>query len=151
MPGAENRLSHYKNKGRSGEELRKKRTEVSVELRKKVWSGFFLKYWIIFSLSFQGSPSVHDNNLHDSISKLQSYSVTVTLVIIFQGRDDQLLKRRNIALEDDQENDQNENDVNAPNFQGGGKQLPSLEEIVQGGSVVKLHLCSNIESFILAT
>jgi len=83
MPGAENRLSHYKNKGRSGEELRKKRTEVSVELRKK-------------------------------------------------GRDDQLLKRRNIALEDDQENDQNENDVNAPNFQGGGKQLPSLEEIVQG-------------------
>ena len=83
MPGAENRLSHYKNKGKSGEELRKKRTEVSVELRKK-------------------------------------------------GRDDQLLKRRNIAIEDENDNDQNENDINTPNFQGGGKQLPSLEEIVLG-------------------
>lgn len=82
MPGAENRLSHYKNKGKSGDELRKKRTEVSVELRKK-------------------------------------------------GRDDQLLKRRNIALEDE-DADHNENDANTPNYQGGGKTLPSLEEIVQG-------------------
>ena len=88
MPGAENRLSHYKNKGKSGDELRKKRTEVSVELRKK-------------------------------------------------GRDDQLLKRRNIALED--EGDESEINANTAGYTNGstGKPpmpAPTLEEIVQGGS-----------------
>jgi len=87
MPGAENRLSHYKNKGKSGDELRKKRTEVSVELRKK-------------------------------------------------GRDDQLLKRRNIALDDDGE-DANEINANVTGYQNGGPgktstPMPTLAEIVQG-------------------
>ena len=87
MPGAENRLSHYKNKGKSGEELRKKRTEVSVELRKK-------------------------------------------------GRDDQLLKRRNIALDEDGD-DSNEINANIAGYPNGGpgkahQPLPTLEEIVQG-------------------
>ena len=86
MPGAENRLSHYKNKGKSGEELRKKRTEVSVELRKK-------------------------------------------------GRDDQLLKRRNIAL-DDESDDPSEINGNTAAYQNGGtpkgQTMPTLQEIVQG-------------------
>ena len=89
MPGAENRLSHYKNKGKSGEELRKKRTEVSVELRKK-------------------------------------------------GRDDQLLKRRNIALDEDAD-DGNEINANIAGYPNGApgkthQPLPSLEEIVQGST-----------------
>lgn len=88
MPGAEsNRMSNYKNKGKSGEELRKKRTEVSVELRKK-------------------------------------------------GRDDQLLKRRNIALDDEGE-DANEINANTASYQNGGTgkaptPMPTLEEIVKG-------------------
>ena len=88
MPGAEsNRMSNYKNKGKSGDELRKKRTEVSVELRKK-------------------------------------------------GRDDQLLKRRNIALDDEGE-DANEINANTASYQNGGTgkaptPMPTLEEIVKG-------------------
>jgi len=81
MPGAENRLANYKNKGKSGDELRKKRTEVSVELRKK-------------------------------------------------GRDDQLLKRRNIHQEDDDES--LEINANTSQYQAGGKTLPTLQEIVAG-------------------
>ena len=49
-----------------------------------------------------------------------------------KGRDDQLLKRRNIDVNEEAENEQNEINANTAAYGHGGKTLPTLEEIVGG-------------------